>query len=427
MAINSRSWRPPARLAAHLPHGAVGPRRRLLHRRAGHPARGPHRLRGRSHPAGRAQPALPGGRPRRTGGGPYRPQHPHPPTRPADLLASTGPRPPAAMSSRGSLQRNCVKGHPRPPAGARAAASATTPDSSCPAPPTAPAASSPWAATPPQPSRSRPHRATGPPQPRPRPRPGQTHGRPVPGPLAGACPHRLRARTVASYTALLRDHVRPQVGARPLKQLTRWKSRPSRPASRRRPPGRPAGRPRSTSWPSTAACTTPWPRPSPGGWSPATSPPAPPTATAAPQGGGADPEQVALLLAAADHSPSPWLGPWTTLAAATGTRNGELCGLEWADLDLDAGTVRFQRPPPSSTQPSSRRPSPRRPAQGTGGRPVKPTASSAILTLPAFAVQALRQHRPNQARWCLACGQPRRHRCDGSNPAGRPGRPSSTV
>ena len=31
------------------------------------------------------------------------------------------------------------------------------------------------------------------------------------------------------------------------------------------------------------------------------------------------------------------------LAAATGARNGELCGLEWADLDLDAGTVRFRQ------------------------------------------------------------------------------------
>jgi hypothetical protein len=30
----------------------------------------------------------------------------------------------------------------------------------------------------------------------------------------------LRARTVARYSALLRDHVRPHIGARPLKQLT---------------------------------------------------------------------------------------------------------------------------------------------------------------------------------------------------------------
>jgi len=32
----------------------------------------------------------------------------------------------------------------------------------------------------------------------------------------------------------------------------------------------------------------------------------------------------------------------TVLAAATGARNGELCGLEWSDLDLAAGTVRFR-------------------------------------------------------------------------------------
>jgi integrase len=31
------------------------------------------------------------------------------------------------------------------------------------------------------------------------------------------------------------------------------------------------------------------------------------------------------------------------LAAATGARNGELCGLEWSDLDLAAGTVRFHQ------------------------------------------------------------------------------------
>jgi integrase len=60
------------------------------------------------------------------------------------------------------------------------------------------------------------------------------------------------------------------------------------------------------------------------------------------------PEQVALLLDAAAHTTSPWLGPWTVLAAATGARNGELCGLERADLDLDAGTVQFRPAPPSA-------------------------------------------------------------------------------
>ena len=38
--------------------------------------------------------------------------------------------------------------------------------------------------------------------------------------------------------------------------------------------------------------------------------------------------------------------------------------------------------------------------------PVKSTASSAILTLPPFAVQALRHHRRQQARLRLALGQP---------------------
>jgi integrase len=55
------------------------------------------------------------------------------------------------------------------------------------------------------------------------------------------------------------------------------------------------------------------------------------------------PQQVALLLDAAGRTASPWLGTWTILAAATGARNGELCGLEWADLDLDAGTIRFRQ------------------------------------------------------------------------------------
>jgi hypothetical protein len=61
------------------------------------------------------------------------------------------------------------------------------------------------------------------------------------------------------------------------------------------------------------------------------------------------PDQVAMLLEAAD----PWLGGWTVLAAATGARSGELCGLEWADLDLDAGAIRFRQARPSSTPPSS--------------------------------------------------------------------------
>jgi hypothetical protein len=79
MATYPRSWRPPARPDAPLPDCAARPRR-LLHE---HAARGAHRSRGRGDPAGWAQPALPGGRPRPAGIGPHRPKYPHPQTSPA--------------------------------------------------------------------------------------------------------------------------------------------------------------------------------------------------------------------------------------------------------------------------------------------------------------------------------------------------------
>jgi integrase len=126
------------------------------------------------------------------------------------------------------------------------------------------------------------------------------------------------------------------------------------------------------------------------------------------------PDEVAVLLDAADHSPSPWLDPWTVLAAATGARNGELCGLEWSDLDLDAGTVRFRQAltivdpavlPDTAVGDGDN--------AGVGGRrrelavgPLKSTASNAILTLPPFAIQALRHHRRQQLRLRLALEEP---------------------
>jgi integrase len=135
----------------------------------------------------------------------------------------------------------------------------------------------------------------------------------------------------------------------------------------------------------------------------ATPPPVPPTDVVA-----LAPKQVAVLLDAADRSPSPWLGTWTVLAAATGARNGEICGLEWADLDLDAGTVRFHQAltiiDPAVLPDADPSASGRRKELAVG--PVKSTASRAILTLPPFAIQALRHHRRQQARLRLACGQP---------------------
>jgi len=220
----------------------------------------------------------------------------------------------------------------------------------------------------------------------------------------------LRARTVARYTALLRDHVRPDIGARPLKQLTPLEIQAIYDhltvAGRR--DGKPGGLApqhilavhRCLHRALTQAVT--WQLVAHNPATHATPPPRPHRTVMA-----LAPEQVALLLDAADHSPSPWLGPWTMLAAATGARNGELCGLEWADLDLDAGTVQFRQAltivdptvlPDAATVGGSRR------ELAVG--PVKSAASSAILTLPPFAVQALRRHRREQLRLRLAVGQP---------------------
>jgi integrase len=225
-----------------------------------------------------------------------------------------------------------------------------------------------------------------------------------------------RARTVARYTALLRDHVRPAIGSRPLKQLTPLEIQAiydDLAVSGRRD-GKPGGLApqhilavhrclhralaQAVIWrlvasnPATHATPPPVPRPE--------------VVTLAP-------EQVAVLLDAAAHTTSPWLGPWTILAVATGARNGELCGLEWADLDLDAGIIRFRQALtiidpavlPDAMAGGG--------GTGVGGRckelavgPVKSAASRAILTLPPFAVQELRRHRRQQLQLRLASGQP---------------------
>jgi integrase len=225
-----------------------------------------------------------------------------------------------------------------------------------------------------------------------------------------------RARTVARYTALLRDHIRPSIGARPLKQLSPLEVQAiyDRLAVSGRRDGKPGGLApqhilavhrylhralaQAVTWRLLAHNPA----------SHATPPPLPRTEAVA-----LAPQQVAMLLDAAARKTSPWLGVWMILAAATGARNGELCGLEWADLDLDAGTVRFRQAftiidpavLPDETDDDG--------GAGLGSRrkelavgPLKSTASNAILTLPPFAVQALRQHRREQLRLRLAVGQP---------------------
>lgn len=55
-----------------------------------------------------------------------------------------------------------------------------------------------------------------------------------------------------------------------------------------------------------------------------------------------DAEQVRALLDAARDS-DPALACWLDVAAATGARRGEVCGLRWSDIDLGASTVRIER------------------------------------------------------------------------------------
>jgi integrase len=75
------------------------------------------------------------------------------------------------------------------------------------------------------------------------------------------------------------------------------------------------------------------------------------------------------------------------LAAATGLRQGELLGLSWTDVDLDAAsvTVNLQL---------QRRPDPKRPTRKMYARvPRKGDGEAYTVELPALAVEALREHR----------------------------------
>jgi integrase len=221
----------------------------------------------------------------------------------------------------------------------------------------------------------------------------------------------LRARTVARYRALLKHHVRPYIGTRLLKQLQTLEVQAiyDQLSVGGRKDGKPGGLDpqhilavhrclhraleQAVTWrlvPRNVATD-------------ATPPPVPHKDTMA-----LLPEQVDLLLDAAAGDPTPWLAAWTVLAAATGARNGELCGLEWSDLDLAAGTVRFRQEltivdtdvlPGGAAGPDGRR-------KELAVGPVKSKASKAILSLPPFAVEALRHHRHQQTRLRLAGALP---------------------
>src|SRR5579884_1921675 len=80
-----------------------------------------------------------------------------------------------------------------------------------------------------------------------------------------------------------------------------------------------------------------------------------------------------------------------TLALATGMRQGELLGLSWGDIDLDAGTVRVRKQL-------------QRIEKAYELTELKTERSRRTLSLPAIAVAALRAQRTKQAEWRLLFG-----------------------
>ncbi len=88
-------------------------------------------------------------------------------------------------------------------------------------------------------------------------------------------------------------------------------------------------------------------------------------------------EQIADALRKLEGHP---LYPIVALAIGTGARRGEIAALRWSDIDLDAATVRIERSL-EQVKGSVRVKSP------------KTAAGRRTVSLPAFAVDALRDHR----------------------------------
>jgi integrase len=103
-------------------------------------------------------------------------------------------------------------------------------------------------------------------------------------------------------------------------------------------------------------------------------------------------EDVAAALAEAERR-DPVLGTFVRLAAATGARRGELCGLTWRHVDLPARRLRIEQTVVTTTR---------------SGLVVKDTKnhSKRVITLDAETIAALERHRRRMAEIVLLCGQP---------------------
>lgn len=90
-------------------------------------------------------------------------------------------------------------------------------------------------------------------------------------------------------------------------------------------------------------------------------------------------EDIRVLLACAEAS-DPQLSCWLQVAVATGARRGEICALCWADIDLEAATVRIERSVAVTK------------ATGVAFKSTK-TGGVRLVSLTAQAVDALRRQR----------------------------------
>lgn len=100
-------------------------------------------------------------------------------------------------------------------------------------------------------------------------------------------------------------------------------------------------------------------------------------------------ELEVLLNACNEHSPT--LGMFIHLAAATGARRGELCGLKWSDIDLEKATIRIARAI----------------VHGDDGAPQEKstkTGNVRTVTIGQTTLAALRTYRTERAQLALAVG-----------------------
>jgi integrase len=103
-------------------------------------------------------------------------------------------------------------------------------------------------------------------------------------------------------------------------------------------------------------------------------------------------EKIAAVLEA--MADTPIFAAVITLMA-TGLRRGELMGLQWGDVNLDAGRLEIRRAVEKTK------------AHGLQLKPPKTKRGRRGITLPAYAVEVLKQHRTKQlaTRFALGIGK----------------------